>query len=41
MTVREVLWNSNPQHPDKGAAWGVSTTVACSAISLPFSARAV
>ncbi len=27
MSVREVLWNANPQHPEKGAAWGASTTV--------------
>jgi len=28
MTVREVLWNADPQHPEKGPAWGASTTVA-------------
>ena len=28
MTVREVLWNADAQHPEKGSAWGASTTVA-------------
>jgi predicted MPP superfamily phosphohydrolase len=28
MTVREVLWNANPQHPDAPLTWGASTTVA-------------
>jgi len=28
MTVREVLWNADPQHPEKSPAWGASTTVA-------------
>jgi len=28
MTVREVLWNANAQHAEKGSAWGASTTVA-------------
>jgi len=28
MTVREVLWNADPNHPDAPVAWGASTTVA-------------
>lgn len=28
LTVREVLWNANPQAPDSPIAWGASTTVA-------------
>jgi hypothetical protein len=28
MTVREVLWNADPQHPNAPAVWGGSTTVA-------------
>jgi len=28
MTVRECLWNSDPQHPSGPLAWGSSTTVA-------------
>jgi predicted MPP superfamily phosphohydrolase len=28
MTVREVLWNADPQHPDSPVRWGSSTTVA-------------
>jgi hypothetical protein len=28
MTVREVLWNANPQAPNSPVAWGASTTVA-------------
>jgi hypothetical protein len=28
MTVREVLWNGDPKHPDAPAMWGASTTVA-------------
>ena len=28
MTVREVLWNANPQHPEAPKSWGASTTVA-------------
>jgi hypothetical protein len=28
MTVREVLWNADPQHPDAPMSWGASTTVA-------------
>jgi hypothetical protein len=30
MTVRECLWNADPQHPASAAAWGGSTTVALS-----------
>jgi hypothetical protein len=30
MTVREVLWNADPKHPEAGVAWGASTTVALS-----------
>lgn len=30
MTVREVFWNADPQHPEAPAAWGGSTTVALS-----------
>jgi hypothetical protein len=28
MTVRECLWNADPQHPTAPLAWGASTTVA-------------
>src|SRR5262249_45665394 len=28
MTVREVLWNANPQNPNSPITWGASTTVA-------------
>jgi hypothetical protein len=28
MTVREVLWNANPQAPNSPVTWGASTTVA-------------
>lgn len=28
MTVREVLWNADPTHPDAPLVWGASTTVA-------------
>jgi hypothetical protein len=28
MTVREVLWNANPQHPGAPPTWGASTTIA-------------
>jgi hypothetical protein len=30
MTVREVLWNAEPRHPEAPSAWGASTTVALS-----------
>jgi hypothetical protein len=30
MTVRECLWNVDPQHPSAPVAWGASTTVALS-----------
>src|SRR5262249_4832230 len=30
MTVREVLWNSDPRHPSVNVKWGSSTTVSLS-----------
>jgi predicted MPP superfamily phosphohydrolase len=35
MTVREVLWNANPQAPNSPISWGASTTVRLAPRSIP------
>jgi len=35
MTVRECLWNADPQHPDVPSAWGASATVPLSERAIP------